>query len=462
MSVDLMSNFMGAYSVSTENGDRHALHGERHEEPGSQSGSDEGGNAQYADSLRNEADFDDDCEALTSQTLNADGTPKRPMNAFMIFARRRRPQVSAENQAMRTGEISKVLSKEWAVMLPSEKQFYLDRAKQLKETFNNKYPDYVYRRRPNNSRKKSKRRLDASTVGPIDNGSTPEAGEEFGGAVGDYEVHPEADDRHYDGCAGTLHGRLHHDYMGSTQARSNAYSPYMTSETGFRHEGSHDPRMSFLTQQGERLTCDVSATSHRLPHSEMYGYVPAPSQAQSAHIYSADPGDTHDRWESRVNAGRAGWIGAHERSVPTSTQRYAPNTAATWSGGVASSPAAPASNGTSAGNFTFPTLTSPFYPSQTHLQSYQATTTSSHPNSPVRYDSPSNHGQQGPPGRDYDTQNYNSSSSVGSENQYRDGATMYQHRLANISRGLPSIQNLADYSHSPHLASTGSGATQGY
>jgi len=54
--------------------------------------------------------------ALTSQTLNADGTPKRPMNAFMIFARRRRPQVSAENQSMRTGEISKLLSKEWTTM----------------------------------------------------------------------------------------------------------------------------------------------------------------------------------------------------------------------------------------------------------------------------------------------------------------------------------------------------------
>lgn len=55
---------------------------------------------------------------LTTQTLNADGTPKRPMNAFMIFARRRRPQVSSENQSMRTGEISKILSKEWNSMPP--------------------------------------------------------------------------------------------------------------------------------------------------------------------------------------------------------------------------------------------------------------------------------------------------------------------------------------------------------
>lgn len=49
------------------------------------------------------------------------------MNAFMIFARRRRPQVSAENQAMRTGEISKILSKEWAVMLPVRSNFFRHR-----------------------------------------------------------------------------------------------------------------------------------------------------------------------------------------------------------------------------------------------------------------------------------------------------------------------------------------------
>ena len=59
---------------------------------------------------------DDPYHALTSQTLNADGTPKRPMNAFMIFARKRRPQISAANQMMRTGDVSKVLSKEWNSM----------------------------------------------------------------------------------------------------------------------------------------------------------------------------------------------------------------------------------------------------------------------------------------------------------------------------------------------------------
>ncbi|KAH6904604.1 hypothetical protein BKA70DRAFT_1295835 [Coprinopsis sp. MPI-PUGE-AT-0042] len=69
------------------------------------------------------------------QTLNADGTPKRPMNAFMIFARRRRPQVSAENQSLRTGEVSKLLSKEWSSM-PAVT------SKTSQGLFQLKYPDY--------------------------------------------------------------------------------------------------------------------------------------------------------------------------------------------------------------------------------------------------------------------------------------------------------------------------------
>ncbi|QRV76979.1 HMG (high mobility group) box protein [Ceratobasidium sp. AG-Ba] len=105
---------------------------------------------------------------LRSQQLNSDGTPKRPMNAFMIFARKRRPMVSSEQPTMRTGEISKLLSKEWSEMPKEDKQFYLDQAKKLKDTFNMRWPDYVYRRRPNNSRKRRKL-VGASGIGPIRN-----------------------------------------------------------------------------------------------------------------------------------------------------------------------------------------------------------------------------------------------------------------------------------------------------
>ncbi|KAI0641242.1 hypothetical protein C8Q79DRAFT_920052 [Trametes meyenii] len=137
----------------------------RHERDGSPSDSETSTSFNaYAENARDDAAApgkrfatpDDPYLALTSQTLNADGTPKRPMNAFMIFARKRRPQISAANQMMRTGDVSKILSKEWNSMEMSEKKFYLDQAKKLKDNFNSKYPDYVYRRRPNNSRKKRK------------------------------------------------------------------------------------------------------------------------------------------------------------------------------------------------------------------------------------------------------------------------------------------------------------------
>jgi hypothetical protein len=61
--------------------------------------------------------------------------------------------------------------------MKADKQFYLDQAKRLKETFNSKYPDYVYRRRPNNSRKK--RRPDATANPLLDPSTAGDAGDDF-------------------------------------------------------------------------------------------------------------------------------------------------------------------------------------------------------------------------------------------------------------------------------------------
>ena len=74
----------------------------------------------------------------------------------MIFARKRRPEVAADNPNLRTGEISKLLSAEWKAIDTESKQFYLTKAKELKENFTSIFPTYVYKRRPNNSRKRRK------------------------------------------------------------------------------------------------------------------------------------------------------------------------------------------------------------------------------------------------------------------------------------------------------------------
>ncbi|KAF9267697.1 HMG-box [Marasmius fiardii PR-910] len=100
--------------------------------------------------------------SLTFKALDPNDTPKRPLNAFMIFARDRRPQVTSENPFIRTGEISKILSREWNSKPPHDKRLYEVQARQMKDKFVTRYPDYVYRRRPNNSRKR--RRTDHTIV----------------------------------------------------------------------------------------------------------------------------------------------------------------------------------------------------------------------------------------------------------------------------------------------------------
>lgn len=98
----------------------------------------------------------------------------------------------------------------------SEKQFYLDQAKKLKESFNSKYPDYVYRRRPNNSRKK--RRADSA---PYDTGLTHEYPDDYDGV-------PAVDPHSY---------RLSYGFAGNTVgAPSSTDAPYYSSS-----RSHHDP-----------------------------------------------------------------------------------------------------------------------------------------------------------------------------------------------------------------------------
>ncbi|KAG9311236.1 hypothetical protein JVU11DRAFT_8313 [Chiua virens] len=346
---------------------------------GSPSGSDDdAGYLEYPESHKTEPGDDDSNAALTLQTLNADGTPKRPMNAFMIFARRRRPQVAAENQSMRTGEVSKILSREWNNMSLSDKQFYLDQAKILKDNFNQKYPDYVYKRRPNNSRKR--RKPDPSPSLSADHASTSDLVDDFSGNADYSDVSPvdvadtedprfaEQDVRYASLPADPASGTY-----SVTQSRSSSYQP---PDPSYRPLG--DTRVSYASRPGRTtpdtgMVSSISSASRGSEHAANY-YHPYLSAQQQHHAqpssYFAESGSTAEVWSSaRDDQSRIPiqpWQQSSQDLSADDGHRGYPQAVSphAWTTNTSGSEVVPSSSssGASTAGYSFPTLTAPFYP----------------------------------------------------------------------------------------------------
>lgn len=322
------------------------------------------------------------------------------MNAFMIFARRRRPQVSAENQSMRTGDVSKVLSREWNAMgmvtyflhvcdgssdlliIQSEKQFYLDQAKHLKDNFNLKYPDYVYRRRPNNSRKK--RRAEStgvagdstSAVDSVDDqSSNPEYGE-----ISPVGYHHDSQER-YESSGAEVCTSAEATYDASYLPPGQASSYQPADSAPYHAHGGNDGRASYLSSHG-RVTPDAvmapstsaprGSTStayfspfvHNTNHASSASYLPSQSGSEGQwHLSSRSSRDDLARisvqsWsqsgsEQSLHAGE----GMH---LQYQVARASPSS---WSTSP-SEPPASSNSSVHSSSYGFPTLNTPFYPSQ--------------------------------------------------------------------------------------------------
>lgn len=55
-------------------------------------------------------------DPLLHQDTHKNGRPKRPLNSFMIFSRKRRPELKLENEDMTVAGVAKLLSQEWKDM----------------------------------------------------------------------------------------------------------------------------------------------------------------------------------------------------------------------------------------------------------------------------------------------------------------------------------------------------------
>jgi len=70
-----------------------------------------------------------------------DGTPKRPMNAFILFSNEKRSELADMNPHLSNAAVSVLLGQRWREMHSSEKSGYVAAARRIKEDFHAAHPD---------------------------------------------------------------------------------------------------------------------------------------------------------------------------------------------------------------------------------------------------------------------------------------------------------------------------------
>lgn len=101
----------------------------------------------YPFSNKVSSDVDEINDARQQTPVQQEEHIKRPMNAFMVWARQKRKEISQEHPKMHNSEISKMLGAMWKKLTDKDKIPYIEQAKCLRTQHMKDYPNYKYRPR---------------------------------------------------------------------------------------------------------------------------------------------------------------------------------------------------------------------------------------------------------------------------------------------------------------------------